>query len=68
MAYFRKVKDSIAPKGYMSRLKSVTVRIFISDCTGQIFRDGYPPSGRLSCDRLGAAPFRDSLYAGRVML
>ncbi len=37
MAYFRKVKDSIAPKGYMSRLKSVTVRIFISDCTGQIF-------------------------------
>lgn len=37
MAYFRKVKDSIVPKGYMSRLKSVTVRIFISDCTGQIF-------------------------------
>ncbi len=37
MAYFRKVKDTVAPKGYMSRLKSITVRIFISDCTGQIF-------------------------------
>ena len=36
MAYFRKVKDTVVPKGYMSRLKSITVRIFISNCTGRI--------------------------------
>ena len=36
MAYFRKAKDTIQPKGYRSKLKSITVRVFISDCTGKI--------------------------------
>lgn len=36
MAYFRTAKDTIQPKGCWSKLKSITVRVFISDCTGKI--------------------------------
>ncbi|MDD3539895.1 MAG: hypothetical protein PHG57_01335 [Eubacteriales bacterium] len=36
MAYFRTAKDTIQPKVYRSKLKSITVRVFISDCTGKI--------------------------------
>ena len=67
MAYFRKVKDTVAPKGYMSRLKSITVRIFIRLHREDI-SDGHSPARWICRYRLGAAPFRDSFFSGRVML
>ena len=36
MVYFRTVKDTIQPKGYRSKLKSITVRVIIADSTGKI--------------------------------
>lgn len=36
MAYFTQTAHDISPKGY-SRLKSITVRVCVTDCTGTVY-------------------------------
>lgn len=36
MAHFRKAKDTISPGHVGSKLKAITVRLFVHDCTGAI--------------------------------
>lgn len=36
MTYFTKTAHAISPKSF-SKIKSLTIRLFITDCTGEIF-------------------------------
>ncbi len=37
MAYLSSTSARIAPKNYSSRVKSITVRVCITNCTGTLF-------------------------------
>ena len=37
MAYFSKTQEKITPSGYSSKVKSITVRVCITDCTGTLY-------------------------------
>ena len=37
MAYFSKTQEKIIPSGYSSKVKSITVRVCITDCTGTVY-------------------------------
>ena len=37
MAYFSKTSAKIAPEYYASRVKSITIRVCITDCTGTVY-------------------------------
>lgn len=36
MAFFMQVAQDVSPKGY-ERLKSITVRVCVTDCTGEFY-------------------------------
>ena len=36
MAFFSQVAADVSPKGY-ERLRSITVRLCVTDCTGQVY-------------------------------
>ncbi len=37
MAYFSKTQEKITPSGYSSKVKSITVRVCITNCTGTLY-------------------------------
>lgn len=37
MVYFTNTSAKITPENYGQRIKSITVRVFFSDCTGKIY-------------------------------
>ena len=37
MAYFSKTTEKITPENYFSKVKSITVRICITNCSGTIY-------------------------------
>lgn len=37
MAYFSRTTAKITPENYSARLKSITVRVCITDCTGDFY-------------------------------
>ncbi len=37
MAYFSKTSAKVAPEHYGSRVKSITVRVCITNCTGTVY-------------------------------
>lgn len=37
MAYFSNTQAKITPEGYFSRIKSITVRVCVSNCTGTFY-------------------------------
>lgn len=37
MVIFRRVKETIKSRGYRSRVKKITVRPFINNCSGSIY-------------------------------
>lgn len=37
MAYFSRTAAKITPEGYGDRIKSITVRVCITNCTGEFY-------------------------------
>lgn len=51
MAYFSQIAADASPKGY-GRLRSITIRLCITDCTGTVYFTDMLLAGRLHCYRL----------------
>ena len=37
MAYFTKTSEKITPSNYFARVKSITVRVCVTNCTGTVY-------------------------------
>ena len=46
MAYLSSTSAKITPENYSARVKSITVRVCITNCTGDSLYHGHPPAGR----------------------
>ena len=69
MAYFSRTIAKITPENFSSeRLKSVTVRVCITDCTGGFLHHGHPPAGRAGGNGMGGASLGTEVDAGWLSL
>ena len=44
MAYFTKTSEKITPNNFSARVKSITVCVCVTNCTGTIYRPSISPT------------------------
>ena len=57
MAYFSRTQAKITPENRGERIKSITVRICITDCTGEFYVTDILLQGGFCCNGMGWASF-----------
>ena len=64
MAYFSKTSEKITPESYFSKVKSITVRVCITNCTGTLYITDHFAAARFCSHGMGRSSLRDEVGIG----
>jgi hypothetical protein len=53
MAYFSKTSEKITPESYFSKVKSITVRVCVTNCTGTFILQTFAAAGSVATGWVG---------------